>query len=311
MSGLLGRAHLTPTSITLSWCHCQINEKMLIPRVLTLLLAIATIISGLSMLKPKYRTKSGYGFRIPSRIHSTWSINNYNISRTRVAQDIVEWVGKREDKGEFKLAASYEFIPYLISTLKTKDKFKNLFHPISSELGDELYNHLSLIYSESEILVDDALIMNRESFNISYINPKRKVTNQFVNYIEYCLEKYRRGNKIFAPYFVFCQSSGYGKSRLIKQLAIEHSEYSLLYFCLRKKDNFGYPAASLDFIDDLTRAVIAGKSAENAVIFFQKWVEYLCAQHSYPSWNDMEASEEPAVKFMKESIAAAQKNGTV
>ena len=69
-------------------------------------------------------------------------------------------------------------------------------------------------------MVDECLSFSKAAFDLNYVNSKLQVTRQLLNHIEYCLRRYRVDNDIYAPYFVFCQSSGYGISRLITQLAV-------------------------------------------------------------------------------------------
>jgi len=95
---------------------------------------------------------------------------------------------------------------------------------------------------------------------------------------------------------------------LIKQLAVEASPYSWLYFCLRKKGNPGYPE-SCNVLSDLINVVSSRKSAESAVSVFRVWVEFLRSRNTDPSWNEMEEHSGEEIKFFKNSMIAAREMG--
>ena len=80
------------------------------------------------------------------------------------------------------------------------------------------------------------------SFRQNYRNPD--LVEALAAHVDSCLVLWSSG-KLFSPYFVVCQSSGYGKSRLLRELAYHNQEvYKVLYICLRGKRSTGYPVAN-------------------------------------------------------------------
>jgi len=159
--------------------------------------------------------------------------------------------------------------------------YRFLFPSATQQLGEMLCDHLSSFCSSSKSVVDKRLSLSKAVFDLHYVNPELNITHQLLSHF---LKKCKDDKDIYAPYFVFCQSSGYGKSRLIKQLAVEASPYSWPYFCLRKKGNTGYPE-SCNVLADLIDVVRAGESAESALIVFRVWVGFLRSCSSYPCWH--------------------------
>ncbi len=80
----------------------------------------------------------------------------------------------------------------------------------------------------------------------------------FVLYIKQCYQEFslqsRDMPKYYAPYTVLCQSSGYGKTRMVLEM---HTEFYLVYICLRKTGSSGQPRRSrcADGIDGLKTRV--------------------------------------------------------
>ncbi|CAG8546594.1 5958_t:CDS:1 [Paraglomus occultum] len=87
--------------------------------------------------------------------------------------------------------------------------------------------------SESEkALVADA-------FKYEFVNSQNYVDN-FYRHINFCLSKCREDSS-YSPYIALIQSSGYGKSRLIAEIA---QDVYVLYVCFRPSKSTGYPPRS-------------------------------------------------------------------
>src|SRR6202044_1057670 len=77
-----------------------------------------------------------------------------------------------------------------------------------------------------------------KSFRIPYEDPAsivlalRDLVKSFIR------EFYCKDSKYFSPYIVISQSSGYGKSRLVRELALH---FPTVYFCFRAKLAPGFP----------------------------------------------------------------------
>ena len=132
-----------------------------------------------------------------------------------------------------------------------------------------------------------------------------KVYESFEAHIDNCLKKYKETDsvdekKYFSPYFAVIQSSGYGKSRLIKNLydhnrqiknsidanqtsAIKPSYRLVVYLCARSRSSSGYPPPTLSLIYLLNQ--LEDMDANFAVL---KIVNYLkeCIFATYVSWKN-------------------------
>src|SRR5438874_3632644 len=71
---------------------------------------------------------------------------------------------------------------------------------------------------------DKALIA--DAFKYKFVNSQNYVNN-FHRHIDFCLSKYRADNS-YSPYVALIQSSGYGKSRLIAEIA---QDVYVVYVC--------------------------------------------------------------------------------
>ena len=70
-----------------------------------------------------------------------------------------------------------------------------------------------------------------------------KSISTFLTHIQSLSKKYYSyGNKYYSPYIAISQSSGYGKSRLVKEI-VHH--LPTIYFCFREPNSTGFPPGSL------------------------------------------------------------------
>lgn len=77
----------------------------------------------------------------------------------------------------------------------------------------------------------------KNAFNVGYVDNNKMIEN-FLVYLN-CKHKTWRGNtNHYVPYSTIFQSSGYGKSRLIKEVA---KQIPTIYLCLRGPTSTGYP----------------------------------------------------------------------
>lgn len=95
--------------------------------------------------------------------------------------------------------------------------------------------------------------------------------NEFEQHIKYCLHTCNK-DPVYAPYFALIQSSGYGKSRLIAELA--QNTY-VIYICLRSSDAHGYPLRT-SVADRLVSTLNVMQNEEGALAainWFQKFLK--------------------------------------
>ena len=100
---------------------------------------------------------------------------------------------------------------------------------------------LAVEFSETEI------ILLEKTFSASYVDPLN-VVQKFVSYVEDCERKFRAlPGVFFAPYITLVQSSGSGKSRLLREVS---NQLCTLYVCCRSGKT-GYPLRTSDAINFL------------------------------------------------------------
>jgi len=90
---------------------------------------------------------------------------------------------------------------------------------------------------DAESESDKALIA--DAFKYKFVNSQNYVNN-FHRHIDFCFSKYRADNS-YSPYVALIQSSGYGKSRLIAEIA---QDVYVVYVCFRPPKSTGYPPRS-------------------------------------------------------------------
>jgi hypothetical protein len=102
--------------------------------------------------------------------------------------------------------------------------------------------------------------MNNDSFfNAGYVRGENVV--YFERYLQNCMIQYGTGN-FFAPYLCLCQSSGYGKTKLLTQLS---DRFRMVFICLREPGSGGIPSRT----PVLAELLLNCKSVEE----FQRFVE--------------------------------------
>ncbi|KAL1918565.1 uncharacterized protein VTP21DRAFT_3225 [Calcarisporiella thermophila] len=80
----------------------------------------------------------------------------------------------------------------------------------------------------------------RDAFNTDYIDPHFAV-ERFIKYMLWCHKEWRRFSQRVVPFISLVQSSGYGKTRMISQIA---KSVHVLYICKRNPGSTGFPPAS-------------------------------------------------------------------
>jgi hypothetical protein len=69
----------------------------------------------------------------------------------------------------------------------------------------------------------------QEAFEMEYVDDRRTVKD-FIGYVDKCQAEYKKNNALYhSPYISLCQSSGYGKTRLLQQVSTKRK---LLYVCV-------------------------------------------------------------------------------
>ncbi|KAG9301730.1 hypothetical protein G9A89_003275 [Geosiphon pyriformis] len=97
-----------------------------------------------------------------------------------------------------------------------------------------------------------------DAFKYKFVNSQNFVAN-FHSHIKFCLSKCHEDDS-YSPYIALIQSSGYGKSRLIAEIA---QDVYVLYVCFRLPMSTGYPP----------RSSIASKILEEMTFAKVSWFE--------------------------------------
>ena len=184
--------------------------------------------------------------------------------------------------------ANYNGIALNISELEIDGEFLMLLKPAylqdilgfeNIEDGESLYKYIhaaeSKLSSKSMIQNGDNLKHLRRQildqgllFSAPYKDPTNMV-DSFISYANGCFDHYQANSATFnSPYFCLVQSSGYGKTRLLREVA---RKVRVLYVCMRsEKSSTGYPRRS----DTAIKALFDGLHEQSV----SKYVEELSAR---------------------------------
>jgi len=125
----------------------------------------------------------------------------------------------------------------------------------------------------SEADCRETLIKHSEQFISNYID-KFGAVQRFTKYIFKCLTTFQRSkDSYFAPYVTLVQSSGYGKSRLLRETA---KQVVTLYVCLRPDPSSGYPRRTVKAEQALFGDLSAIKNRFDYVTVLIKRLGLLC-----------------------------------
>ena len=95
-----------------------------------------------------------------------------------------------------------------------------------------------------------------KAFTVKYKDPQNMVEN-FLAYIRACSDSFsRRPGKYFSPYISLVQSSGYGKSRLLREVS---RHVRVMYVSMMDSSDSGYPRPT----DDAKKAMFADLDSGN------------------------------------------------
>ena len=106
------------------------------------------------------------------------------------------------------------------------------------------------------------------AFQYKY-DDSQQLVGRFHSHLETCLSGWEN-TKYYAPYCSLVQSSGTGKTRLLKQLAVDKKAY-VAYICLRKAGDSGYPLRS----PDITNVFLTARRYDVYSSYIAAVLEYL------------------------------------
>ena len=151
-----------------------------------------------------------------------------------------------------------------------------------------LMDELRLI-NESEIIDCEATKKDQDvtinQFAVPYLDPTGQV-DQLYNYICRCDKNFKDGlgseeNKYYSPYISICQSSGWGKSRIMRQLS---ALIPVLYLSYQQINSEGYPRRTKDAIDFLNLVVDKTKTDSEKRLTNESYYRLLFAAQRYQSF---------------------------
>ena len=123
-----------------------------------------------------------------------------------------------------------------------KYEFQHLLGKNLSALLDTFKYDLRGIFTTfTEGKYEKDLVVFKNAFDSPFHDPNDLV-NHFISHLRDCVRKWE-GSTFYSPYVSLVQSSGTGKTRLIRQLS-ENGVY-VIYACLREEVESGYPPRSL------------------------------------------------------------------
>ena len=114
---------------------------------------------------------------------------------------------------------------------------------------------------------------NEDSFKKDYVDQHGRVL-KFCSIIKKNRRDFYHETKYFSPYMTIFQSSGFGKTRLIKELMDKHQATlgRVVYACLRDNESTGFPPASTSvrqFFENLA-SLPDGEVADRLTFFLKK-----------------------------------------
>ena len=216
-------------------------------------------------------------------------------TRNKVTTFLSEWKvsemeklpGIRLEKIAFRLDGNE------LSSLKCKE-IQKIFAPVSKNLCQVPF---SLIHPLKYIPLCSASEITRLqiSFSSQFID-SCQVVSTFIQYTEQCLKYYKENSASFiAPYIAIVQSSGTGKSRLLREVARHRRT---MYVCMRSR-NTGYPERTEQAIDALFSGLNAQSEseAEEALVSRLR----ICEAKAFQFLTQRDVSESPLFESEREA----------
>lgn len=139
----------------------------------------------------------------------------------------------------------FELLPNLDPEALTELLEKAL--EIREDLDKQAEELWSLYHVPASVnIIEPSLSASREAFKVNYDVDNSKPMEVFERFFEKdIMEAFNDDkNRFHSAYFAVVQSSGYGKSRMLLELA--RQSFNTVYMCLRDSKSTGYPVGNLD-----------------------------------------------------------------
>ena len=164
------------------------------------------------------------------RTYTEDEISGMSVSDTaNMIQEWAKFCGKVVDAsklvfdGRFLMSLSIESIFFLLKSREDAEALYRYLHPDASGTASTAMEETS---GPNQQQIEE----QRALFAAPYIDPTNMVTT-FVTYAEACFDHYQANAQTYnSPYFCLVQSSGYGKTRLLREVA---RKVRVMYVCMR------------------------------------------------------------------------------
>jgi hypothetical protein len=173
------------------------------------------------------------------------------------------------------------------------------FHDDSSEnpSGIDASRRERKVSEESSLAID---------FMEIYVD-KMKLIDGFKNYLIACERKFRDSSQTFlSPYVTLVQSSGYGKTRLIREVA---NQLITLYVCFRDYGSTGYPPRTSKAIDTLFHGLETKERA--AYVHELKRRICFCARNALTMKSKLLGSDDQSLDPEEQALFPSERNHKV
>ena len=175
---------------------------------------------------------------------------------------------------------------YKVLGFKTQEDSDALYSKLHSSKQD------AFTISGSDLVLKDDMKQQIQDQGLLFSAPYKDPTNMvdaFIAFAQACFDHFQANSVTFnSPYFCLVQSSGYGKTRLLREVA---RKARVLYVCMRSEESTyrGYPQRSSTAI----RALFGGLDKESVANYveglsarFAKCFQYALTNLPEPGVND-------------------------
>ena len=168
----------------------------------------------------------------------------------------IDFVADNVPIGSILLTYSVKQLEHLFLDPSTKSRAEDL-HRYLVGLGDQASLESSRMDVEAW----------KKSFTITYKDPQ-KMLPKFLKYVKKCSDLFGlRSTKFFSPYITVVQSSGYGKSRLLREVS---RNVRVMYVSMLKSADSGFPRPTEDAVQAIFGGLSTGDKKEFERVLAQR-----------------------------------------
>ncbi len=217
-------------------------------------------------------------------------------------KQILEWMAAHKTGRDKRLST------YLRCIGVPKAKLAKAFTILSQQhalLVDSSESTSGVFVSRIERKVSDESTLAMDFLDV-YVD-KMELIDGFKNYLITCEGKFRDAPQNFlSPYVTLVQSSGYGKTRLIREVA---KQLITLYVCFREEKSTGYPPRTSKAIDTLFSGLV--KKERTAYVHELKRRICFCAQNALKMKSKLLGSDDQSLDPEEQALFPSERNSQV